>query len=429
VARFFIVSLNYSPELTGFAPHTTALAEHLARRGHDVTVFTGFPFLPQWSRRDEDRGRLFSTLRTGRLTVRRLTHYIPRRPSSAWQRVAMEGSLSIMVFVGMLATMIESKTRPDAILYIGAQPALAMLARLVSALTRRPYFVNINDLAAQAARDVGIVGGPLYRPLDAFEFAAYRRAAGASVLTGSFARALVAHGYPANRIRVIRSPINVDQIRPVPRDPAFRTQHGIPHDAWVVMFVGSMGRKQGMMNVVAAAGLLRAANVHWMLIGEGEVKSDLVDATGRLGLTDVVHFVPLQEHAALPIAFAAADVLLLNQLGTVADTVIPTKLLTYMAAGRPVLAAVNAASQAAEVLRDADGGLLVAPDSPEALAAGVTSLMTMDRETLSDFGARNRAYAEVHFDQQKVLAAHEEFMLSTIGGLEASPPAAASSSR
>jgi colanic acid biosynthesis glycosyl transferase WcaI len=429
VPRFFIVSLNYSPELTGFAPHTTALAEHLARRGHEVTVFTGFPFLPQWSRRDEDRGRLFSILRTGRLTVRRLTHSIPRRPSSAWQRVAMEGSLAVMGFWAMVAAMMESKGRPDAILYVGAQPALAMLARVVAGLTRRPYFVNINDLAAQAARDVGIVGGPLYRLLDAFEFAAYGGAAGASVLTGSFARALVAHGYPASRIRVIRSPINVDQIRPVPRDPAFRTQHGIPDDAWVVMFVGSMGRKQGMMNVVAAAALLRATSVRWVLVGAGEAKPELIDATRRLGLEKVIHFVPLQEHDALPRAFAAADVLLLNQLGTVADTVIPTKLLTYMAAGRPVLAAVNPSSQAAELLRDADGGLLVAPDSPEALAAGVRSLMTMDHQTLAAFGARNRAYAEVHFDQQKVLAAHEDFMLSTIGASEASPPAAASPRR
>ena len=75
MARFFIVSVNYAPEPTGFAPKATAFAEHLARQGHEVLVFTGFPFAPDWSRRAEYRGRLFSRERAGNLTVHRVTHY------------------------------------------------------------------------------------------------------------------------------------------------------------------------------------------------------------------------------------------------------------------------------------------------------------------------------------------------------------------
>ena len=65
---------------------------------------------------------------------------------------------------------------------------------------------------------------------------------------------------------------------------------------------------------------------------------------------------------------------------SVKDTVIPSKLLTYMAAGRPVLAAVNPGSQAAEILREADGGALVAPEDPEALSAAARWFMTQSRE-------------------------------------------------
>jgi glycosyltransferase involved in cell wall biosynthesis len=117
-------------------------------------------------------------------------------------------------------------------------------------------------------------------------------------------------------------------------------------------------------------------------------------------------------------------VLLLNQVSAVKDTVVPSKLLTYMAAGRPVIAAVNATSQAAEIMDEANGGWLIAPEDPAALADAVSHVMAMDHADLAAYGARNRAYAEAHFDQRTVLAAHEQFMLSTTPVRASSKPAA-----
>lgn len=415
MARFFILTLNYAPEPTGFAPKITALAEYLAQRGHSVSVFTGFPFAPRWRRHDTDRGRLFARERHGTLTLYRLTHFIPRRPSSFLQRVAMEGSLAVVGFAAVLAAMAGSGGRPDAILYVGAQPALAMLARITAALAGRPYFVNITDLAAQAALDVGIVGGRLSRLLGALEFAAYRKAAGAGVLCRSFETALVAAGYPRERIHLERDPTDLERIRPVPRTPTFRTRLGIPADATVIVFAGSMGRKQGLMNVVSAAALT-PDSIQWVLVGDGEMRDELAEAARRARLEHVVRFIPFQPEDQISDMFAAADVLLLNQIGAMKDTVIPSKLLTYMAAGRPVLAAVNTGSQAADILREAGGGILVAPDDPGALAAGARRVASMDSAALEQFGTRNRQYAEIHFDQRKILAAHETFMLAGITG-------------
>jgi len=413
VARLFIISINYAPEPTGFAPHAAALAAYLAGRGHDVSVFTGFPFAPEWKRRAEDRGQFFRAERKEGATVYRLTHFIPRRASSPVQRILMEGTFSLVALPAAIAAAIRGG-RPDALLYIGAQPALAMVTRIIAALFGRPYFVNVNDLAARAALDVGIVAGPLYRLLDTFEFAAYRGAAGASVLCRAFEEALVEHGYPADRIRLIRSPIDIEQIRPVEDEGAFRRRYGIPAESCVVLHAGSMGKKQGLMNVIDAAGVTSGTRLRWIFVGDGEDKAALVEAVTRRGLEDVVRFVPFQREDELAAMFAAADVLLLNQLRSVKDTVIPSKLLTYMSAGRPVLAAVNAGSQGAEILREADGGRLVAPEDPEALAAAAAWFMALPPEQLRGFGARNRAYAETHFDQRRILAAHEEFMFGAV---------------
>ena len=415
MARLFIISINYAPEPTGFAPHAAALAAHLAGRGHDVSVFTGFPFAPVWRRQAEDRGQLYRVERKDGATVYRLTHFIPRRPSSAVQRILMEGTFSCFALPAAIVAAFRGG-RPDALLYIGAQPALAMLTRIVAALFGRPYFVNVNDLAARAALDVGIVAGPLYRLLDTFEFAAYGGAAGASVLCRAFEEALVEHGFPADHIRLIRSPIDIEQIRPVASDGSFRRRYSIPTDACVILHAGSMGKKQGLMNVIDAAAMNAGNRLRWVFVGDGEDKAVLVEAVRARGLEDVVRFVPFQRDEELAGMFASADVLLLNQLRAVKDTVIPSKLLTYMSAGRPVLAAVNASSQGAEILRDADGGHLVAPEDPAALAAAAEWFMELPQAQLRAFGTRNRTYAEAHFDQRKILAAHENFMFGRGAG-------------
>jgi colanic acid biosynthesis glycosyl transferase WcaI len=215
-------------------------------------------------------------------------------------------------------------------------------------------------------------------------------------------------------ISVIPSPINVELIRPVPRTGAFRARHAIPRDALVVMHAGSMGMKQGLLNVIAAARLTRDTKICWVLVGEGDALSDLIEATRRDDLGSHVWFVPFQPEEALAEMFADADVLLLNQLSAVQDTVIPSKLLTYMAAGRPVLAAVNPASQAARLLRKADGGVLVAPEDPNALAEAARWFTTAAPLVVAGFSQRNRRYAEQHFDQRNIIAAHEHFILDTL---------------
>jgi colanic acid biosynthesis glycosyl transferase WcaI len=95
-----------------------------------------------------------------------------------------------------------------------------------------------------------------------------------------------------------------------------------------------------------------------------------------------------------------------------------------MASGRPVLAAVHPASQAADIVRDAAGGVLVAPDDPEALAEAARGLTNANAGVLAELGSRNRAYAEEHFDQRKIVAAHEAFMLKMMTVHHASAPAA-----
>ena len=110
MARFLILSINYSPEATGFAPHTTALAEFLVRTGHQVNVVTGFPFAPKWRRWPEYRAGFTQRESMNGVVVTRITHFIPRHPRRIAGRLLMEGSFALVagVIAGIRSQSIDA---------------------------------------------------------------------------------------------------------------------------------------------------------------------------------------------------------------------------------------------------------------------------------------------------------------------------------
>jgi colanic acid biosynthesis glycosyl transferase WcaI len=395
-----VVSINYAPEPTGFAPHVTALVEFLKDSGWNVAVLTGFPFAPHWKRWPEYAGRWMTLTQTARGRLIRLTHYIPSRPRKIWQRLLMEASFCVSASLALL----RHPLKYDYIVYVGAQPSLAMWCRGLAALTGRPYAVMINDMATDAAVDVGIIQNRLVRrALATFESAAYCGADRALVLCSSFTRSLREMGY-RRPIEMVRSPVDLALIRPQATHLAFRQEIGLKATDFVILFAGSMGLKQGLMNVVAAAERLRydEPRIRWVLVGDGEMREEIEERVRQSQLGAIVTFLQFQPESRLSDLFSIADVLLLNQLKAVKDSVIPSKLLSYMAAGRPVLAAVNRTSQGAEIINEAGGGVLVEPENPPALA-DAAKLLLCDRRQLARMGELNRRYAESHFDQGVIL--------------------------
>ena len=410
MSRVLILSLNYAPEPTGFAPHTTALAEHLVTAGYDVTVVTGFPFAPRWARWPAYRGEIVRDEIMNGVHVVRTTHFIPRKPGHVFQRILMEGSFAAAAGLQLLIRHLRPGRRYDLVIYVGAQPAIAWLARIAAAVSRVPYVVKITDLAARAALDVGIVGTSWQaRILERIEIGAYRGARAAIVLCDAFKTALVDDGFPIEAIHVIRDSVDLKAIRTDGDGKVFRERNGIRREEFVVLYSGSLGLKQGLFDVVDAAELLatESPDVRWVVVGEGEMRDALAKRVASAEIGHRVILLPLQREAELGEMFAAADMLLLSQLRSVKDTVIPSKLLMYMAAGRPILAAVNPSSQAAMIVRDSGGGFIVAPEDSRALADGVSDVKSRpsDRDLMA---RRGRAYAEQHFDRDAIVIAQQK---------------------
>ena len=94
--NILVLSINYSPEPTGFAPHVAAASKYFVRQGHKVTVITGFPFAPYWKRWPDYRNKFIARETIDGVKVVRLTHFIPRRAGQMIQRLFLESSFCLL---------------------------------------------------------------------------------------------------------------------------------------------------------------------------------------------------------------------------------------------------------------------------------------------------------------------------------------------
>jgi colanic acid biosynthesis glycosyl transferase WcaI len=216
------------------------------------------------------------------------------------------------------------------------------------------------------------------------------------------ARTLVAGGAAARRVAVLPNYVDLQFIRRLDRDNDFRRRHGLQPSDFVVMYSGSIALKQGLETLVEAAARLRdVAGIVVLVIGEGPSRADLMREARERRLTNV-RFLPLQPRDGLAAQLAAADALVLTQRRSVADILFPGKLLYYLAAGRPILAAVRPDGEVGRLIADEGVGVVVPPEEPQALADAVLSLRDGGSEARS-MGDRARRLAESRFDRQVVL--------------------------
>jgi len=404
--RILVIGNNYAPETTGIAPYTTGLCEHLASEGHQIEVITAFPYYPEWRVRDGSRGHIYQREHINGVTVRRVWHFVPSRASNLLQRLAHDISFSVSAFLaGLFAGSFD-------IIYCACPPPTAAFsARLLGKIRRKPYLIKLADLASDAALATGILkNGLALRVGLEIEGFVYRGAERIICLCQGFVEKLKARGISAEKLQVITDWADTESIRPISAAKAFREVNGLSEAQFLLLHAGNMGKKQNLMNVVLAADISQGEPaLLWLLVGHGEERAKIQEEIARRRLTNI-RLLPLQPAADLAEMYCSADLLILNQHASVRDAVIPSKLLTYMAAGRAVLAAVSETSEAAQQIRRANCGVLVPPDTPEALVAAALSLQR-DSSQRQELGANGRAYVVLRYTKQYVLQEYDNLLM------------------
>ncbi|MEA2511542.1 MAG: colanic acid biosynthesis glycosyl transferase WcaI [Thermomicrobiales bacterium] len=399
-----IFGINYAPEDIGIAPYTTGLAEHLAGRDWRVTVVTGVPHYPGWRVAEGYRSRWRRREEVRGVDVVRLRHHVPPKQSAI-----RRGLYEATFLLNGLAPL--RLPRPDVVL--GVVPSLSGGVLATQAARRHgvPCGLVVQDLMANAARQSGIAGGGrVARATGSLEGWMLRRADGVAIVAELFRPTVEAFGVAPERIHHLRNWSHVG--RPGRSRDAVRAELGWRPDEQIVLHAGNMGLKQALESVVVAAKLAASTrpSLRFVLMGTGSQRPMLETlGAGCPNLT----FLDPQPAEAFPDVLAAADVLLVNERASVIDMSLPSKLTSYFAAGRPVVAAVPLGSTAREVVQ-AGAGLVVAAEEPSALLAALDRLAA-DPDLAARLAAAGPAFAAAHLDSAATLARAEVFLARLVG--------------
>jgi len=248
-------------------------------------------------------------------------------------------------------------------------PIALLAGRLMSGKT----WLHVLDLEVDAASELGflrsrrIIGAAhrLERWLLArFDFV--------STISTKMREAIERKGVPSERLGLFPNWVDTDSFRPLSRPVPLRQELGIPDDRCVALYSGSMGKKQGLEHVIAAARILLETpgpSPLFILAGAGPMRADLESLAQDL---PNVRILPLQPNERFNEFLNVGDIHLLPQRRDANDLVMPSKLLAMLAVGRPVIATAPPDSEIARTLVGI--GIITPPEDPRALAEAVRAL-------------------------------------------------------
>jgi glycosyltransferase involved in cell wall biosynthesis len=406
--RVLVLNRSYWPDVEATGQLLTELCEELAR-DFAVTVIAGQPN---------------HSFETGALPARETRNGVEivrvrnRRysKSSLWSRgVGLSSYLLLSTWQAL------RQPRPDVVIAESDPPMLGLLGATLRRWHRCKLVNYLQDLHPEVGLALGkLRPGPLAALLRATTQIGLRAADRVVVLGRDMRRRVVARGVREDRVAVIPNWSDTAAIRPGPPSRALRAAWGVG-DRFVVMYSGNLGLSQNLDQVLAAAELMTAEPVAFVLAGEGASKERLQKRAAERGLGNV-RFLPYAPKERLGESLGAADLHLVTLQAGLAGYIVPSKLYGILAAGRPYVAAVDAESEVAALTAEHGCGVRVAPDAPAELAAAIRRCAAAPAE-LTEMGRRGRALAETEFDRRRAADRFRE-TLSDLAPRAARPIAA-----
>jgi colanic acid biosynthesis glycosyl transferase WcaI len=281
-----------------------------------------------------------------------------------------------------------------------------LIALLLHRLKGLRFVFNVQDLYPDAALSAGVIrNGLLIKILKKIELAVYRGAERVAVISGGFKENLIAKGVSDAKITIISNWLDTREIVPVPRNNEFARTHGLT-DKFVVLYSGTIGMISGAEIIIECAQKLKThGDILFLFVGEGVVKEAISKKAESIGLCNI-RFLASQPREILSQVQSSADVSIVTLSKGKGKTSVPSKVLGYMAAARPVIASVDPESDTRRMIESAGCGICVDPEDVQGLSMAIESLYH-DREKARLLGRRGREFLVSHYDRKVITSQYE----------------------
>jgi glycosyltransferase involved in cell wall biosynthesis len=358
-------------------------------------MFDGYNW---WARRRDEYGGM---------PVYRVPLFLRRR-GRGWQLAL--NYLSFVVFGSLLGPWFLRKEPFDVIFVFEPSPfTVGIPAALIRRLKKAPVIFWVQDLWPESLESAGAVSSPaVLNTLGRLVRWIYHRCDHVLVQSRGFIEPAIAAGAHRDRISYFPNWAE-DFYQPVQLEKDAAERLEMP-DGFCLMFAGNLGEAQSLQTILDAAVLLRhRKEIHWVMIGEGRRRSWLETQVRDQGLQDRFHFLGRRPAEQMPRYFSLANVLLVTlKDDPVFSLTIPSKVQSYLACGRPIIAALN--GEGAKIVSDSGAGISVPAGNARDLADAAEQLHALPKEDLDAMGERGRAFFEHEFAADRLLNSLENWM-------------------
>ncbi|MGE0422863.1 MAG: glycosyltransferase family 4 protein [Reyranellaceae bacterium] len=374
-------------------PFQVQLARALARRGHVVRHLFNARF-------QTPRGSLAQL--PGDPTTFEVAAIDPGQPMAKYDyftRFRQERAY------GRLLERELAAFQPDVALMSNTPPDSLLAPQRWCRANHRGFVFWVQDIYAEAiarlvAPKLGPLGAPVVWHYRRLEAGLLRRSDQVVAITDDFRPLLSSWHIEEQRISIIENWAPLEELPPHPRDNEFAREHDL-NGKLVFMYSGTLGLKHNPGLLLGIAERYREApDVRVVVVSEGLGANWLAERKQAARLDNLL-LLPFQPFARMPDMLASADVLMAILEPEAGVYSVPSKVLTYLCAGRPLLAAMPAENLAARTIAAQGAGIVVAPDDGQGFA-GAAARLHDDPAARTTLGCNARRYAEATFDIHRI---------------------------
>jgi glycosyltransferase involved in cell wall biosynthesis len=374
------------------------MAQRLVHSGHKVTILASrYSYQTGLRVTEQDREILESGLEVVRCRV-----WGSVNRSFFWRTVGF--------FSFMMSSFFEGLAQPKVDLVWGTSPPLpqVLTAWLVARMKGAKFLFEIRDLWPAFAIQLGILKNPILVRLSLFlERFLYGRADRLVVNSPGFFSHLESRGAKKEKIILIRNGVDPAMFDPASEGTDFRARYSL-EKKFVALYAGAHGISNDLTVLLEAAELLKGdPRIRFLLVGDGKEKPNLVLLATERKLDNVLFLPPVAKHDMAGVLAASDCGIAILKSIPLYGTTFPNKVFDYMAAGRPVVLAIDGVIR--KVVEDARAGVAVPPGNARALADAVRGLAD-DPAAARKMGARGRKVVERDFSREEQAREMERLM-------------------
>jgi putative colanic acid biosynthesis glycosyltransferase WcaI len=396
--RFAVLSCVFPPEPVVSAHTSARIAEQLVADGHPVLVITSFPSRPGGRMHPGFRRLLGDRTRTAAGFDLLRCFSFPSSASSLISRWLENVSF------GMTSALAVLLTPRLGVVYANTWPIFAQgLVSLACRLRGIPLVLSVQDVYPEslvAQNRVRSEGSLIFRLLRWMDAATTRNSKALIVISARF-RQFYLHerSLPPERVHTVPNWVDEHELIADPPDNPVRAEHGIPEDAFLAVYAGNVGVAAGVDVLLRSyAHMLERLDIYLLVAGAGSEFGNCQKLARETRNSRILFRRPWAR-ADTSTVLGAADLCLVSTQGRQSLVSVPSKLISYMLAGRPVAALALPDSEIAAILTESGCGWVTPPGDPQKLSKLITEIAGLPRSERTRRGKAGRDFALAHYSQ------------------------------